>query len=66
MLLEELLLEDKTLKKAIEDGKLVAFADDVLLIADDEKEAEKLIRAMEGLERGGLVLNKQKTSFLTD
>lgn len=43
MELEELLMKNEPLKEAIKDGKLVAFADDILLIADNVQEAEKLI-----------------------
>lgn len=35
MILKELFLQNETLKRAIEEIKLVAFANDILLIADD-------------------------------
>ena len=44
----------------------MAFADDILIIADDEKEAKKLIQAMASLSEAGLHLNKEKTTFMTD
>ena len=64
--LEEILMDDESLNEAIKNGKLVCFADDILLIADDKAEAEKLVRAMMNLEQVGLHLNKQKTQFITD
>jgi hypothetical protein len=41
--LEYCLKDSPVLAKAIKDGKLITFADDILLICDDVKEAEELI-----------------------
>ena len=41
----------------------MAFADDILIIADDEKEAKKLIQAMASLSEAGLHLNKDKSNL---
>jgi hypothetical protein len=45
---------------------LVAFADDLLLIFNDVKEAEDLIKAAESLSGKGLKLNKKKSCILSD
>lgn len=47
-------------------GKVVAFADDILLICDDKEDAEKLIQATASLQEYGLQLNKAKSAILTD
>lgn len=49
------------LKQAVADSKLIAFADDVLLIAKDKVEAKTLIREIEALSEFGIKLNKSKT-----
>ena len=41
--LEEILMANSVLKEAIAEGKLVAFADDILLMADSKLEMEQLI-----------------------
>lgn len=64
--LNHLLSGNKTLAEAIRDGKLVAFADDILMIADDQKEAEDLIGAIETLSENGIFLNKDKSKILTN
>jgi len=64
--LENFLTKDSNLKKAIEQGKTVAFADDLLLICDSVDETTTLIGAINGLTEGGLKLNKQKCFILSD
>ena len=64
--LEEALGTVPVLKKAISEGKLIAFADDILLVADDKQEAVQLIRGMESLKDVGLQLNKSKTVLMDD
>ena len=49
------------LKEAISKGKLLAFADDVLIMADNEIEATNMIEAFMKLEDSGLIMNKTKT-----
>ena len=47
-------------------GKLIAFADDVLMIADSADEASEFVKAMSDLANYNLVLNKDKSVALTD
>ena len=47
--LEEALFSNPLLKEAIMSGKLLAFADDLLVMADSVAETEELIRALESL-----------------
>ena len=52
--------KNDVLADAVKKGKLIAFADDILLIADGKEEAEKLIKSAESLQQQGLRLNKNK------
>lgn len=45
--LEHCLTKSEVLKQALLDGKLIAFADDILLICDNKQEASKLISGLE-------------------
>ena len=58
--------KNDVLADAVRKGKLIAFADDILLIADDKEEAEKLIKSTESLQIHGLKLNKTKSSILSE
>ena len=64
--LENILRSSGVLSKAIDAGKLIAFADDVLLIADTKTEAINLIEEMNKLESHGLQLNKDKSHILSN
>jgi hypothetical protein len=64
--LESVLFQNPKLKEAIQNGKLLCFADDILLIADSKEEAGTLIQEVEGLRHQHLALNKQKTQILSD
>lgn len=64
--LEDVLLENQRLKKAISDGKLICFADDLLLSCDTKEEARELTKALEELSAEGLRLNKSKTKMIDD
>ena len=54
------------LNKAIDDGKLNSFADNILLQADNVKVAEYLIEAIQQLKVQGLCLNMEKSLILSD
>ena len=65
--LEHALKSSPLLATAIENGSLLAFADDLLIMADNETEAKQLIRALDGLKTDfKLHLNKVKTKILSD
>jgi hypothetical protein len=61
------LKSNPTLEKAIAEGKLFAFADDLLVIADGKDEASQMIKGLESMETTFLLkLNKEKTNILCD
>ncbi len=65
--LEESLKTCPALWRAVLKGDLLAFADDILYIVDNIKEAKLGIRELELLKDSvGLQLNKDKTHLLTD
>lgn len=47
-------------------GKLLCFADDCLLICENKQEASDLIEQMNSLQDSGLHLNKAKTQIIGD
>ena len=47
-------------------GKLLAFADDLFFIMDDQEEAEKALVACDLISISGLQINKNKTQIITD
>ena len=60
-------MQSTILRKAVESGNLLAFADDILLTTNSIVEAEKLLKEMEDWEDlFGLKINKGKTVFFTN
>ena len=60
-------MNSRILRKAVESGNLLAFADDILLTTTSIAEAEKLLKEMEDWEDlFGLKINKGKTVFFTN
>lgn len=54
------------MEKATQEGQLLAFADDLLLIAKDKAEATKLITSLqETFEQFDLQVNLSKSAILT-
>lgn len=49
------------LKDLADKGKLLAFADDILLLSDDREEAEAVIKVFGEIQDFGLKLNLKKT-----
>lgn len=66
VLLDTVLMTSEVLIKCIEKGDLIAFADDILVMAADLNEAEIIIKEMEALGLYGLCVNKKKTKIITD
>ena len=64
--LDEALRTRPTLVSLIDEGKLIAFADDIIVMASSRTEAEAAIDAMNSLDEFGLHLNKNKTKIMTD
>ena len=65
--LEHALKSSKELKAATENGKLLAFADDLVIIADSTEEFLQFLKELEGLEAEfGLQINKSKTVWLSN
>jgi hypothetical protein len=60
------LRETPTIKKAVLEGKLIAFADDLFIEADNVLEAEAIITEFGKLEASGLYLNKSKSQIMSD
>lgn len=54
------------LKRAVESGNLIAFADDLFIMADSQLEAKLIIKEFEKVRSSGLTLNKDKTQILSD
>lgn len=52
------------LSHLISEGRLKCYADDVLVVAKDAKEVEKVISEIELLEKFGLEMNRQKTDIV--
>ncbi len=54
------------LRKAIEQGRLKGFADDIAIVTDSIEELNQIIDDLSGLEGGfNLRLNKRKSVILT-
>lgn len=65
--LEHAIYDSKVLKLAAEEGNLLAFADDLLLVADSTDEVVKYLLAIEKwIGKFGLEVNKTKTVFMTN
>ena len=43
--LEELIMAQPVFKEAVEEGKLVAFSDVLLILAEDKEDAHRLIKS---------------------
>ena len=54
------------LKNLAETGKLIAFADDLFIIADNKVGAEDALKACDLLKNYGLHINLKKTQIMTD
>ena len=66
VVLEDIIMRNKTFTKAAEEGTVVAFADDILLLlADNLAEAKEMITSIGALAKNGLVLNP-KTKFISE
>jgi hypothetical protein len=65
--LEDAIMSNNLLSAASRTGKLRAFADDLLIVADNIEEMEKFIKAVEGWKDShNLSLNKDKSAFMTN
>ena len=64
--LEDTLMNNPILNAAIKADKLIAFADDLLLITDSKVEMEGLLKQIESLGNESLILNQKKTVILSD
>lgn len=65
--LENALLNNPLLEKGIKEGKIWAFADDILLISKSTLETEQLIEAISGWgDSHALFLNKDKSHLISD
>lgn len=64
--LEHCLNDNPVVLEAISNWKIFAFADDLLLIYDNQEEATKLIQAISSLNKFGLDLTKSKSAILSD
>ena len=51
-------MKNEHLKGGIRQGKIICFADDILMVCDDKQEAERLIRWIESISDCGLKINK--------
>lgn len=60
------LRETTTIEKVVLESKLIAFADDLCIDADNLLEAEAIITEFENLEASGLYLNKSKSQIMSD
>ena len=49
-----------------EDGNLLAFADDLIIMVETKEEAIKTIEQLESLEKFGVIVNCNKTQIMTD
>ena len=56
----------RTLKEGITKGKIICFADHILIICDNIYETKAYLKAMEELGDVGLCLNKSKTKIICD
>ena len=54
------------LKKAVDDGKLIFFANENILMPYNAEEAELLIADIDSLKLRGLKINKEKTNAITN
>ena len=61
--LDAVINENEFLKKLSENGQLIAFADDLFIIANNYSQAEQAIKAVELLENYGLQINLKKTQI---
>lgn len=59
-------MQNETLKASISSGKLICFADDIMLISDNQEEFKTQIEALQTLSEHGLALNKDKSVVLTN
>ena len=60
-------MQSRILRNAVENGDLLAFADDILLTTNSIADAEKLLKEMEDWkDLFGLQINKAKTVFFTN
>ena len=65
--LEEAIFSSRILRKAVEDGKLLAFSDDLLITADSEEEMEVFLEEFEKWEETfGLIMNRSKTVWMSN
>ena len=54
------------LKSLADKGSLLAFSDDMLIIAKDKHEAEETLRAFAEIQEFGFKINLKKTQIMTD
>jgi hypothetical protein len=65
--LEDAIMSNNLLSAAARNGKLRAFADDLLIVADDIEELQKFITAIDGWQQSHkLILNKEKSAIMTN
>jgi hypothetical protein len=60
-------MSNNLLSSASRSGKLRAFADDLLIVADDIEELKRFISAIDGWkESHKFILNKEKSAIMTN
>ena len=64
--LDTIILNNVFLKEVAEKGKLIAYANDLFIIADNKTEAEECLLALADLTKFGLKINLKKTQIMTD
>jgi len=64
--LDDAITKKPKLNYAKEDGRLLAFADDIMVIAEDKEETAKIIQGFEDLATQNLMLNKVMTKIMSD
>ena len=65
--LEEAIMSSNVLKTCVQAQKLLAFADDLLLIAESTEEVKVMLKAIERWQQSlGHTINKTKTVFMSN
>jgi hypothetical protein len=64
--LDFVIQSNETLRKLVEQGKIIAFCDDMFIMAKDKKEAEETLKAFAEIQDFGFKINLKKTKIMTD
>jgi hypothetical protein len=59
-----LLQKSRILKRKIDDGDLIAYADDIIIRCNSQEEIKTIIHELEKMEKYDLILNKKKSQIL--